>query len=93
MILIGALFLYAGLLWGGLESDVAAWVAILAAAIARLLVIRFNWRTRPVSEWDVERTLTTLPAHLRSGNPFARRRPAGTAAGVLAESESEHDQR
>jgi len=82
MILIGALVLYAGLLRAGMESDAAAWVAIIVAAVARLLVIRFNWQTRPVSEWDVERTLTTLPAHLRSGNPFARRRPAGGATGM-----------
>jgi uncharacterized membrane protein YeiH len=74
-ILVGGLVLYGGLLAGGVESNAAAWLAILAAAVARLLVIRFNWQTHPVSEWDVERTLTTLPSHLRS--PFARRRPAG----------------
>ncbi len=62
--------MYAALLGAGVESDRADW-----AAISRLLVIRFNWQTRPVSEWDVERTLTTLPSHLRS--PFARRRPSG----------------
>jgi uncharacterized membrane protein YeiH len=78
LILIGSLFLYAGLLSAGIGSDAAAWAAIVAAAIARLLVIRFNWQTRPVSEWDVERTLTTLPAQLTS---FARRRPAGGKRG------------
>jgi uncharacterized membrane protein YeiH len=85
LILIGSIVLYGGLLRAGVESDRAAWVAIVAAAIARLLVIRFNWQTRPVSEWDVERTLTTLPAHLTS--PFARRRPAGGERGAEAPTE------
>ena len=93
MILIGALLLYGGLLTADVESDRAAWLAISAAAIARLLVIRFNWQTRPVSEWDIERTLTTLPEHFHYSNAFARRRPAGGARGgagaVLPEGESD----
>jgi uncharacterized membrane protein YeiH len=79
LILIGSLALYLGLVVAGVQSERAAWVAIIVAAIVRLLVIRFNWQTRPVSEWDVERTLTTLPAHLSS--TFARRRPAGAGRG------------
>ncbi|GEM_PF-44799 len=82
MILIGALVLYAGLLRADVASDQAAWIAILAAAIARLLVIRFNWQTRPVSEWDVERTLTSLPAHLHASNPFVRRKPTRGTRGM-----------
>jgi hypothetical protein len=81
LILIGALLLYAVLLAGAVEGNAAAWMAIVVAAVARLLVIRFNWQTRPVSEWDVERTLTTLPSHLRS--PFVRRRPAGGERGAV----------
>jgi uncharacterized membrane protein YeiH len=49
LILIGSLVLYAGLLTADVESDRAAWVAIVVAAIARLLVIRFTWQTRPVA--------------------------------------------
>lgn len=82
LILAGALGLYIGLVSLDVESDQAAWAAILAAAVARLLVIRFNWQTRPVSEWDVERSLTTLPKHL--GSTFARRRPAGGSRGPTA---------
>jgi uncharacterized membrane protein YeiH len=85
-ILVGALVLYGALLAGGMESNAAAWLAILAAAIARLLVIRFNWQTHPVSEWDVERRLTTLPAHLAA--PFARRRPAGGDRGSMPAQDS-----
>lgn len=80
LILISALALYLAFVGLGVASDQAAWLAILIAAIARLLVIRFNWQTRPVSEWDVERTLTSLPGHLRS--PFARRRPASNGLGA-----------
>ncbi|HMK09856.1 MAG TPA: TRIC cation channel family protein [Anaerolineales bacterium] len=77
-ILIGALALYLALLAAGLQSDTAAWASILLASVTRLLVLRFNWQTRPVSEWDVERTLTNLPRHL--GAPFARRRPGDPAS-------------
>jgi len=61
-IAIGSVFLYAGLLASSnVSSDNAAWIAIVAAAIARWLVIRFNWRTQPVNEWHLERDLARMP--------------------------------
>lgn len=62
---IASVLLYVLLLThGAMNSDIAAWIAIIAAAIARWLVIRFNWQTQPVNEWHWERGLTKIPGHL-----------------------------
>jgi hypothetical protein len=46
------------------NSDTAAWVAIILAAIARWLVIRFNLQTSPVNQWKIEHTLSGLQTSL-----------------------------
>jgi uncharacterized membrane protein YeiH len=73
LILIGGLLLYVGLIWADVASNSAAWLTIGAAALARWLVIRFNWQTQPVSQWEAGETLTGLPvvAHrwLRRSRP------------------------
>jgi uncharacterized membrane protein YeiH len=61
-IAIASVFLYAGLLGhSDMHSDIAAWIAIITAAIARWLVIRFNWQTQPVNQWHLERELARMP--------------------------------
>jgi len=76
LILIFALVLYIGLLVFQVDSDIAAWVAIILSAIARWLVIRFNLQTSPVNQWRVEQTLSELPANLGHGNWVPWRRHA-----------------
>jgi uncharacterized membrane protein YeiH len=62
LIVIGSMVLYAGLLTTGrLSSDVAAWLAIGAAMVGRLLVIRFNWQTRPASDFRVDEVIKQVP--------------------------------
>jgi uncharacterized membrane protein YeiH len=34
-----------------------AWVVIMAFFVARLVIIRFNWRSRPVSEFEIRHVL------------------------------------
>jgi uncharacterized membrane protein YeiH len=64
-ILMASLLLYVGLLgYGQVSSNAAAWVAILFAAIARALVIRYNWQSRPVSEWNVDEKLQVIPQYI-----------------------------
>ena len=45
---------------GNLNSDLAAWIAILVAFTLRLLVIKFKWQTQPVREVRLERKLARL---------------------------------
>jgi uncharacterized membrane protein YeiH len=61
IILIAALFLYVGLIWARVDSNSAAWIVIGVAAVARWLVIRFNWQTQPVSQWAAGEKITGLP--------------------------------
>jgi uncharacterized membrane protein YeiH len=64
-ILIASLLLYVALLaYGRMDSNAAAWVAILFAAIARVLVIRYNWQSRPVNEWNVDEKLQVIPQYI-----------------------------
>jgi uncharacterized membrane protein YeiH len=64
-ILIACLLLYVGLLgYGRMDSNAAAWVAIIFATIARALVIRYNWQSRPVSEWNVDEKLQVIPQYI-----------------------------
>ena len=65
LILIFALFIYVVMLVLQVNSDAAAWVAIILAAIARWLVIRFNLQTSPVNQWKIEQALAELPANLQ----------------------------
>ena len=37
------------------SSDHAAWIAISVTMLLRVLSIRFNWTTKPVSNWDIGR--------------------------------------
>lgn len=55
LIVIATTLLYAILLSvPSISSDAAAWITIIAATVARLLVIRFNWRTRPVTDFEAD---------------------------------------
>ena len=36
---------------------VTAWVVIVGFFAARLIIIRFNWRTRPLSEFEIRHVL------------------------------------
>jgi uncharacterized membrane protein YeiH len=77
IILIAALFVYVGLIWARVDSNSAAWLVIGLAAVARWLVIRFNWQTRPVSQWAAGEKITGLPvtvAH-RFRRPGSERLP------------------
>jgi len=61
-IAIASTLLYFGLLvYGRVDSDTAAWIAIIVAVILRWLVIRFKWQTQAVNEWHLERGLARLP--------------------------------
>jgi uncharacterized membrane protein YeiH len=61
-IAIAALLLYSALLsYANVDSNAAAWVSLLVAAVLRLLVINFNWQTQAVNEWRVEKELARLP--------------------------------
>jgi uncharacterized membrane protein YeiH len=72
IILLGALVLYAGLIAGArVDSEPAAWIAILLAATARILVIRYNWRSGPVNQWALDQTLSQLPGHIARGRQSA----------------------
>jgi uncharacterized membrane protein YeiH len=65
VIMFAALVFYSGLVYyGHMDSTAASWLVIILATVARLLVIRFNWRTQAVSEWQIESTLSGLPASL-----------------------------
>jgi uncharacterized membrane protein YeiH len=47
-----------------ISSDAAAWSALIFAAALRLLFIRRNWRSTPVSDWRMELTLARLPQEM-----------------------------
>jgi uncharacterized membrane protein YeiH len=66
LILVFTLLFYVGMLLFEVNSDTAAWIAILLSAIARWLVIRFNLQTSPVNQWKVEQTISELPASISS---------------------------
>lgn len=73
---LGGIVLYFLLLrYAGVDSDIAAWIAVLASAVARLLVIRFNWQSQPVSAWHMEQALARLPAELLARTPIPTWRP------------------
>jgi uncharacterized membrane protein YeiH len=78
LILVVTLFLYVGMLVLEVNSDAAAWIAIVVAAIARWLVIRYNLQTSPVNQWKIEQTLTDLPANLNNKGWAGWRRPGAS---------------
>lgn len=41
----------------GYDRFLTAWASIVGFFVARLLIIRFNWRTRPVSEFEIRHVL------------------------------------
>jgi uncharacterized membrane protein YeiH len=62
LIVIASMVLYAVLVGGSVvSSDAAAWIAITVAAVARLLVIRFNWQSRPASDYRVQDLIDYVP--------------------------------
>lgn len=64
-VVIAAMLLYYALLeYARVDSDTAAWLAVITAAGMRLLVIRFNWRSQAVSDWQVDRALAQLPRNM-----------------------------
>jgi uncharacterized membrane protein YeiH len=68
MILIFTLIFYIAMLYLRVDSKAAAWVAIIASAVARWLVIRFNFQTSPVNQWKFDQKVSDLPGHFnRSG--------------------------
>lgn len=74
-ILVACLLLYVALVASQrVGSNPAAWIAILFATITRGLVIRYDWRTRPVSEWAIDETITGLPTFFSHSTKFPRRR-------------------
>lgn len=77
LIVIATVVLYAGLLATGLvSSDVAAWITIIVATVARLLVIRFNWQTRPASDFRLDEVLRQAPDISRWPKWAQGRRPS-----------------
>jgi len=89
-ILITCLLLYVMLLASGLmQSNPAAWVAILFATIARVLVIRYNWQTHPVKDWTIDERLQGLPEYISRTTRLSMRRrsPSGNSP---SESEENH---
>jgi uncharacterized membrane protein YeiH len=61
IIVLAITVFYWGLLSiGSLNSDTAAWIAILVAFALRLLVIKFKWQTQPVRDVRLERKLARL---------------------------------
>jgi len=61
IIVIAITILYWGLInMASLQSDVAAWIAILVAFTLRLMVLKYKWQTQPVMEVRLERKLAQL---------------------------------
>ena len=78
-ILVACLLLYVALVASQLVgSNPAAWIAILFATITRALVIRYDWKTRPVSEWTIDETITGLPTYFNRSGRFPGRRMSST---------------
>jgi uncharacterized membrane protein YeiH len=56
VVLVSALYIWLSRSLG-LSEFTSAWISILTFFIARMLTIRFNWRTRPVNEFEVNRVV------------------------------------
>lgn len=57
LVVIAALLFIALDQYAGVNANLAAWTIIGLFFIARLAIIRFNWRSRPVSEFEVTRVV------------------------------------
>jgi uncharacterized membrane protein YeiH len=78
-ILIACLLLYVALVASQrVGSNPAAWIAILFATVTRGLVIRYDWKTRPVSEWTIDETITGLPTYFSRSARFPGRRASSS---------------
>jgi uncharacterized membrane protein YeiH len=78
-ILVACLLLYVALVASQrVGSNPAAWIAILFATITRALVIRYDWRTRPVTEWTFDETFSGLPTFFSRSTRFPRRGTSST---------------
>jgi uncharacterized membrane protein YeiH len=74
-ILIACLLLYVALVASQrVGSNPAAWIAILFATVTRGLVIRYDWKTRPVSDWTIDETITGLPTYFNRLGRFPGRK-------------------
>lgn len=62
IVLISIALYYVLIRFVEMDSDPAAWIALLVGATTRLLVIRLNWRSQPVSDWHMEQALARLPS-------------------------------
>ena len=62
--IIGTLFYFILLRRVPISSDAAAWAALFFAAGLRLLFIRRNWQSQPVSEWRMDLALARLPQEM-----------------------------
>jgi uncharacterized membrane protein YeiH len=73
-ILVACLLLYVAMVASQrVGSNPAAWIAILFATVTRGLVIRYDWKTRPVNEWTIDETITGLPTFFSRSTRFPRR--------------------
>lgn len=92
LIVIIGMLLYAGLVAvTEVPSDMASWIAIIVAAIARLLVIRFNWRSRPASDYRLEDVIKQMP-DLTQWPEWARRSAEQAVKPGRHSDDSESDQ-
>jgi len=91
IILVACLLLYVALVASQLvESNPAAWIAILFATITRGLVIRYDWKTRPVNEWGIDQSISGLPTFFnRSPRLFKRRMSSAPKATRDSQDEKE----
>ena len=62
--IIATLLYYVLLMRVNISSDAAAWTALVFAAALRLLFIKRNWQSQPVSDWRMDLTLARLPQEL-----------------------------
>jgi uncharacterized membrane protein YeiH len=56
VVLVSALYIWLSRSLG-LSEFTSAWISIVTFFVARMLTIRFNWRTRPVNEFEVSRVV------------------------------------
>jgi uncharacterized membrane protein YeiH len=92
-ILVACLLIYVALVASQrVGSNPAAWIAILFATITRALVIRYDWKSRPVSEWTVDEKLQVLPQYIRRTTRFPMKKqsyPHGTQPSELEENDNQ----
>ncbi|HMN26681.1 MAG TPA: TRIC cation channel family protein [Caldilineaceae bacterium] len=80
-LIIGLLVYWGLLITSRVSSDSAAWVSIALVALIRWLVIRYNWQTFAVSEWQIEPALQALPKAFSGGGVQAGQEEKPTPEG------------